>query len=93
MHNQFIVRKTLKDLTFSETLREMMDFFEVTGDQREAPGQELGSKAMQSRRALSHLSIHQADAQWEKPIKRLYDGQRHDGAWTISAKLFVPRTD
>ena len=57
MHNQFIVRKTLKDVTVSDTLREMTDFFEVTGDQREAPGQEFGSKAQQSRRALSFCNL------------------------------------
>jgi len=57
MYNQDIVRRPLKDLTVSATLRKMMDFSEVTGDPRGASRPELWSKARPSRRALSFRNL------------------------------------
>jgi hypothetical protein len=44
MYNKNIVRRPLKDLTVSATLKKMMDFSEVTGDREEPPGQISGRR-------------------------------------------------
>ncbi len=80
MYNQDIVRRPLKDLTVSATLRKMMDFSEMTGDPRGASRPEsldleleterIGPKALPSRRALSfrNLLINWLPGEESKPI-------------------------
>ncbi len=70
MYGQDIVRRPLKNMSVSATLKKRMDFYEVTGGPRRTPRPELGSKARPSQRALSfpNLLINWMLGEEHKPI-------------------------